>query len=62
MTHYGMLIGLKPEHDNAHKAAHRAVPEPVLRMIGACENGGQPWKRSFTWTETPDSLCALRAS
>ena len=33
MTRYGMVIGLKPEHEQAYKEAHRAVPEQVLRRI-----------------------------
>lgn len=36
MKRYGMVIGLKPEQEEIYKAAHRAVPEPVLRMIRAC--------------------------
>lgn len=36
MKRYGMVIGLRPEHAEAYKAAHQAVPEPVLRMIKRC--------------------------
>ena len=36
MKRYGMIIGLRPEHEEAYKVAHRAVPEPILRMIKQC--------------------------
>jgi len=36
LTRYGMVIRLRPEHEEAYKAAHRAVPDGVLRMIKAC--------------------------
>lgn len=36
MKRYGMVIGLRPEHEEAYKIAHQAVPESVLRMIGQC--------------------------
>ena len=33
MKRYGMIIGVKPEHEEAYCEAHRAVPPEVLRMI-----------------------------
>jgi L-rhamnose mutarotase len=36
MKRYGMIIGLRPEHEAAYREAHRAVPEDVLRMISTC--------------------------
>jgi L-rhamnose mutarotase len=36
MTRYGMVIGVKPEHEQAYRTAHRAVPAAVLRMIKEC--------------------------
>jgi len=36
MKRYGMLIGLKPEHEEAYKVAHSAVPAAVLSMIRQC--------------------------
>ena len=31
-----MVIRLRPEHEEAYKEAHRAVPANVLRMIKEC--------------------------
>jgi L-rhamnose mutarotase len=31
-----MVIGVKPEFEEAYRAAHRAVPPEVLRVIGDC--------------------------
>jgi L-rhamnose mutarotase len=36
MTRYGMVIGLKPEQEEAYRAAHKAPPPEVLRMIREC--------------------------
>jgi L-rhamnose mutarotase len=36
LKRYGMVIGVKPEHEQAYRSAHRAVPSEVLRMIRDC--------------------------
>jgi L-rhamnose mutarotase len=36
LKRYGMVIGVKPEHEEAYREAHRAVPSEVLRMIHDC--------------------------
>lgn len=36
MKRYGTVIQLKPEHEEAYKIAHRAVPTGVLRTIKEC--------------------------
>ena len=36
MKRYGMVIRVKPEHEEAYRTAHAAVPEAVLRMIHSC--------------------------
>ncbi|HVC45667.1 MAG TPA: L-rhamnose mutarotase [Terracidiphilus sp.] len=36
MKRYGMVIGLKPEHEAAYRKAHAAVPEAILRTIKEC--------------------------
>ena len=33
---YGMVIGVRPGHEEAYRAAHRAVPLDVLRMSHDC--------------------------
>jgi L-rhamnose mutarotase len=36
MKRYGMVIGIKPEFEEAYRRAHRAVPAEVLSMIEEC--------------------------
>ena len=36
MKRYGMVIGIRPEHEAAYRETHRSVPADVLRMIHAC--------------------------
>ena len=36
LQRYGMVIGVKPELEEEYRAAHRAVPPEVLRMIRDC--------------------------
>ena len=36
MKRYGMVIGLKPEFEEAYRVAHSAVPSEVLRTIEEC--------------------------
>ena len=36
MKRYGTMIGLRPEHEEAYRAAHGAVPGEVLRTIQEC--------------------------
>jgi L-rhamnose mutarotase len=36
MKRYGMVIQVKPEHEEAYRIAHAAVPPDVLRMIREC--------------------------
>ena len=36
MKRYGMVIGIRPEFEEAYRLAHRAVPAEVLRMIAEC--------------------------
>lgn len=37
-----MVIGVKPEHQEAYRAAHRAVPPAVLRSIRDCNVRNYP--------------------
>ncbi len=36
MKRYAMVIGLRPEHEEAYRAAHREVPAKILSMIKEC--------------------------
>jgi L-rhamnose mutarotase len=36
MTRYGMVIRLRPEYEEAYRAAHTAVPAEVLHTISEC--------------------------
>lgn len=36
MKRYGMVIRLRPEHEDAYRLAHSAVPSDVLQTIREC--------------------------